>query len=287
MKKILVTGGGGFIGKEICSFFSNNNFKVLSIVRSNFNKEKKYNIKKIDLTKKIKINFSPDIIIHCASEMPTKGETGRKMYNNNIKMMKELLLFAEQKNVAYFFNMSSMSIYGNIKRSPVKVSSSSISPNLYGQSKIINEKLLDQYCYKKKILCISFRLPGVVGKKSHSNFISNSIKILKNHKELKVFNQHSQFNNILLVSDLSKLILKIIFNNKIEKKHYRLNIASKNPIKMYSLINFLKQKLMSKSRIKWVKSKNKSFLINFEETKKLGFIPKTTKQSLRDLVKLF
>ena len=92
MKRVLVTGAAGFLGEEIVNYFNNKKYLVLAISHRNkkyFNK--RIIQKKIDLTKKFKINFSPDLIIHCASKMPTRGHIGSKMYKDNIKMMKSIL----------------------------------------------------------------------------------------------------------------------------------------------------------------------------------------------------
>ena len=44
----------------------------------------------------------------------------------------------------------------------------------YGKSKLECEKILKEY-NKKKVNCFVFRLPGVVGKYSHSNFITELV----------------------------------------------------------------------------------------------------------------
>ena len=64
MKRVLVTGAAGFLGEEIVNYFNNKKYLVLAISHRNkkyFNK--RIIQKKIDLTKKFKINFSPDLII--------------------------------------------------------------------------------------------------------------------------------------------------------------------------------------------------------------------------------
>ena len=78
MKKLIVTGGSGFIGSYIVKNALSENFKVLNLdkltyasIKNNI-KDKNYTFKKFDICsnkiKQIIKNFQPDYIINCAAE---------------------------------------------------------------------------------------------------------------------------------------------------------------------------------------------------------------------------
>jgi len=122
--KILISGANGVVGSDLVKFFSKKN-KVYGIYRtSNFvnKKLKSKNIfwKKHDLSKKIKINFKPDIIIHCAVVHSfSKRNDEKNLINSNILGIMNILDFANLKNVKKIFHLSSINVYGEINKTPV------------------------------------------------------------------------------------------------------------------------------------------------------------------------
>ena len=76
MKNVLVTGGAGFIGSNLCDFLSKKNFKVFAIddlsvgKKKNISSNKKVKFYKLDVTKIDKLNNlgKIDIIIHLAAK---------------------------------------------------------------------------------------------------------------------------------------------------------------------------------------------------------------------------
>ena len=286
MTKVLITGAGGFLGEEIVNFFCKKKYFVLATVHNTKKKFKnKIRKKKLDLTKPLDIDFNPEVIVHCASKMPTKGHSGIKMFNDNIKMMNSILNFAQKKNVKYIFNMSSMSVYGNINKSSVGENLKIQNANLYGKSKFENERLLENFVKKNNIIGISLRLPGVVGLLSHSNFLSKVVEDLKKNNDIFAYNKYCKFNNIILAVDIAQFIEKTIKKNFYKRKYFSLNIASNYPIKLFNVLKLLKKKLKSKSKVYWSCSNKKSFTINFKNIKNIGFKPRTTTNSILKLCK--
>lgn len=280
----MVTGAAGFLGEEITNYFFKKKYKVLAITNKKKIKFDKGIIhKKLNLKKKITFNFSPDVIIHCASKMPSRGHMGLGMYKENIQMMSSILNYAKIKKTKYIINMSSMSVYGLINRNFVFEKQKFIKPDLYGKSKYENEKLLKKFSEKNNSIGVSLRLPGVVGLKSHSNFISNVVNKIKKNEDIIVYNKFGNFNNILLASDVASFIELTLKKKFIKKKYFNFNIASKYPLKLKTVLEILIKMFKSDSKIIWKKSKKKSFLINFSKIKKFGYNPKTTKNLLLKL----
>ena len=96
-KKILITGGAGYIGQNLISFFLKKNYKIYVIDNLSTSKtlnqyiKQKVNFYKIDLTeeKKVKnffISKNFDLIIHLAAFSGVKefNKNVQKSFNNNV-----------------------------------------------------------------------------------------------------------------------------------------------------------------------------------------------------------
>ena len=274
MKNILITGGSGFIGSRIADVLK----KKHNVICTYYNSPIKIkNIKKIKLsiTKKIIIKEKIDIVVHCASKTPANCSKDSVVLNQNLKMMKNLLDLVKKKNIKSFVFLSSISAYGKINKKILFESHKPNKPTIYGKSKLVCEKLLSNLSKKNKdFKFLSIRLPGVVGfgSESSGNFIS------KITKKIEVSSKLSYFNNIIFVDDLAKFVMKCIDTKKL--KYEFINIASNKKIRILDVIKFIYLRLNIKENVKWIKTENKSFCIDFSNALKCGYKPVSVKRSL-------
>ncbi len=215
-------------------------------------------------------NLHADVVIHCASLTPVNNLDNSILFKKNIKMMQNIILNINSPK--YFFLMSTMSVYGEIRYKKVYVNSLKINPNFYGKSKLECEKILKEYNKKKKVNCFIFRLPGVVGKYSHSNFITKLVNNILDKKEFTISNLNSNFNNIVHVEDIFNFIIHII---RTKKNGFKImNLAVRKPIKLKKILNYLVKKTRFKNKINTNKN-NKNFIIDTSNAIKLGFKSKS------------
>jgi nucleoside-diphosphate-sugar epimerase len=125
---------------------------------------------------------------------------------------------------------------------------------IYIKSKLNSEKYLIN-CFKKGYLdkLIIFRLPAIIGKNCNDNFLKKSYEDLSRNKEIIIWNSNKKYDNFVHIDDIKKLVLKI---SEIKKFFFFEIIECKcsKPIKLKSLINFLKKRLKSRSKIKSLKA---------------------------------
>ncbi len=161
MKKILVTGGCGYIGGHTIVDLIDNGFEVISvddlsrgslrmlhgiekIVRKQV-KNYRVNLCNLEDTQAIFIE-NPDIagIIHFAAykSVPESVEFPLRYYRNNIDSLVNILQCAREYGVRHFVFSSSCSVYGNAKQLPVEESAQLQEPESpYARTKQMGEAI--------------------------------------------------------------------------------------------------------------------------------------------------
>jgi len=285
-KKILITGGAGYIGQNLVNFFLNEKSKIyvidnLSTSRPiNKNIKKKIKFYKIDLTKekiveKFFKNKSFDLIVHLAAFSGVKefNKNVLKSFNNNVLSTKNLIKFGFKKSYTKLIFASSAAIYGKVSRAKVKENNSKKPVNYYGLSKLVCENIIQNLLKNKKNNYAFLRYFNVVGstvnfkidKKVNALFdiIFNKIK----NKKYKININGNKFNtkdgtperDFIHISDLCKIHKKVYkYLNK--NKKIVLNCGSGVRHSVLQVVREFEKKI------------NKKFIIsykitNFQETK--------------------
>ncbi len=284
--KILITGISGFIGNSIASSLSKKH-TIYGIYRNKKPKIKNKNnviLIKGDLINPKEMPIKCDYIIHAASETPNRTKDDSKIYNSNTISMKNLITYSIKSKPKYFLFLSSNSIYGTNKQKIINEKSKSIKPNKYGLSKIHCEKLLETFS-KKQIgtKCLSIRLPGVVGINSKDNFISNTLKNIRNKKDVSIYNKTALFNNIVHVDDIVKYTLIWI---KHQKSNYDMfNVAASYPISLDSVTDIFFKLQKNTVKVHSNYKGKKPFIIDTSLARKNKFNIRKTKDILIDYAK--
>ncbi len=183
-KKVLITGGTGFIGSHTAVEFINEGYEVLIIDNlSNSQIEVLDGIEKITGTKSAFANFdladkqktenffkkhkNIDAIIHFAAykAVGESVEQPLKYYQNNLVSLMNLLEMMDKSHSTSFVFSSSCTVYGEPDELPVKESTPvkpAISP--YGNTKQIAEEIIRDYMnVKPNLKSIALRYFNPVG----------------------------------------------------------------------------------------------------------------------------
>ena len=276
---ILITGAGGLLGHDLIKSLSRN-YKIFAIYRTKkpFPNSKNKNVHwiKYDLSKKINLKINPNIIINCVAihELSRK----RKLQNyleSNIFSMMNVINFAKKKKVKKIINLSTISIYGKINVNLLHENYIPVDPSLLGATKYISEDLL----YQQPINFVNLRLPGVLSSSKNYTrpWLKTIINKIKENKKIEIYNEKNNFNNVIDVEEIVRLILKVLNNKKIIRDTF--NLSASGSQKLLSLINKIKKYYNSKSKIYLRKNKQKSYLISVSKIKqKLKFYPASTEK---------
>ncbi|NPA51698.1 MAG: UDP-glucose 4-epimerase GalE [Aquificae bacterium] len=174
MKKVLVTGGAGYIGSHVVKSLGKKGYELLTIDNlSTGHKEAVLygDLVVADLSNKEKIkelikDYKPDAVIHFAAsiEVAESVQKPLKYYRNNTANTLNLLEVLNDLGIENFIFSSTAAVYGNPEQIPIKETADINPINPYGQSKAFVEKILkDLSQANKNFRYISLRYFNVAG----------------------------------------------------------------------------------------------------------------------------
>ncbi len=244
VKRILVTGGAGYIGSHITELLIKKKKKVFIVdnlstgfrkllnKKAIFFKTDIHNLKKINqILKKNNI----ETIVHLAASLliEESERSPKKYFKNNVEGTKKLLLALKDTSVKNFIFSSTAAIY---KDGQFKVNENSlIKPkSIYGKTKVSCEKLITKYCSKYKINYAILRYFNIAGSsdsgkigllnKSDHLFKNYSREIMKKKPLLRVYGSNyntedgSCIRDFIHVSDIADIHYKVLQKINIIKK---------------------------------------------------------------------
>lgn len=304
-KKILVTGGLGYIGSHTVVALQEEGYEVIII--DDLSNAKIFfldNItsitgihpifKKIDLKNKNKIkdffdNYSIDGIIHFASlkSVEKSIQIPLKYYYNNIISLIHILDIFKERGLDNFIFSSSCTVYGEVNKLPIKENTSiNLSKSPYGKTKQISEEILKDYvsAYNKKVISLRYFNPigahpsykiGELLFNESQNLISSIIKTsIGEQKELLIFGgdyptlDGTTIRDYIYVCDVAKAhvaALNRIF--KLDNNSFEaLNLGTG---KGYSILEIVKifQKITNiKIKSKIVKRRKGDIIASYSDT---------------------
>ena len=283
---ILISGYSNYIIKDLVSFFSKDKKKfIVATYNSKKPRIKRKNIIfcKLDLKKKIRKIRNINVLIHGAAATPLKNHTKIDYKKINVMGFKKILKAIYNINLSHIVLFSTVSVYGKIKKKSIKENAPLLANNDYAKTKIAMEKILTQFCKKKKICGLTLRFPGVLGtRKNENNFLSNVIKNIKDNKSFKVYGPNNMFNNMIGTKDLSKIILKFFKSKK--KKNIILNCAISEKRKILEIINMIEDLIGKKAKFNLINSQNNNFTINNSKLLKSGYKVSNIKTTLKEII---
>lgn len=273
---IIVTGINSEISLNLVKILLANNINVIGLYRNKlsngiFEIKQNENIKlyNFDLSKYENLNILPkniDVIVHVAAVSNYFGVSNEIIIDSNIIATNNLLKFAKINNVPRIIFTSSISIHGEVLNKIVNNKTPIFKPNFYGASKYISEISIESFSDSISAICL--RLPGVLGVNNPNILIPKICNQLLKNEDITLYNSNNFFNNGIHVKDLASFIYTLIANT-CWKGFNSFPISSSNPLKLIDLIQELKIKLNSNSKIISISNKKKSFIIDSNYASKL------------------
>ncbi len=263
-KKVLVTGGCGFIGSHICEKLVELGAQVtiLDDLSSGFEKNIqtfKHNVTFFHgtITDKAvctELTKNKDIIFHLAAlvSVPESIEHPQICHETNVNGIATLLEAARINNVSRFVFSSSSAVYGN-HEGACSESTPCNPTSPYGFSKRIGELLCQQYAKSFGLHAVSLRYFNVWGPRQNPNgayaaVIAKFSDLMADNKPLTIFGDGKQTRDFVPVAKVveANLVLGMLADQK-NVRGQIFNVATGKSINLFELIETLKKDFPSYS----------------------------------------
>ena len=303
MKKIIITGGSGFIGSNLVNYFLKKNYFVINIDKlsysgnnyniRNINRKNYFFIKSDINNKKIIVKtlnkFKPSVIFNLAAEthVDRSIDNPDSFIQSNIVGVYNLLesfKHFSKKNKSKLIHISTDEVYGDILtgRSHEKYPYLPSSP--YAASKAASDHLVSSYVRTYNLPAIVTNCSNNYGPKQHpEKLIPKLIYNILNNKPLPIYGKGTNSREWIYVKDHCEALIKVFLKGKIGEFY---NIGSnKNMTNLQVTKELVKNskklvKLGNNVKIKFVKDRpghDIRYALNSNKIKKkLSWKPKTS-----------
>lgn len=222
-KKILVTGGAGFIGFHLCKKLSD--FTPNLTIYDNLSSGKLENVKNVPKANFIKgdiLNFKKlcsvekaDLIFHLAAQVvvPYSMENPVEDFETNARGTLNVLEKARKDDARLVF-ASSAAVYGNPAKLPTPEDYGFNPFSCYGLSKVVGEEYCSMYVTQYGLNITILRLANVYGSRCHGVISDFLDKISKNPAKLEIIGTGLQSRDFVHISDaVDALMLSAVKEN--------------------------------------------------------------------------
>lgn len=173
-KRILVTGGAGYIGSHVVKMLGERGYEVLtydSLISGNRWAVLCGELVVADLADtgaltRVFSEFRPDAVIHFAASIvvPESVREPLKYYRNNVANTINLLQVMKEEDIRRFIFSSTAAVYGIPEKAPVSETDPLKPINPYGASKMMIERILeDRSASDEAFRFVSLRYFNVAG----------------------------------------------------------------------------------------------------------------------------
>jgi UDP-glucose 4-epimerase len=210
-KRILVTGGAGFVGFHLCRKLSD--FTSNITVYDNMSSGKVENVKhlpkvhfvKADIldSKKLFSQEKADLIYHLAAQVvvPYSMENPVEDFETNARGTLNILEKARKDDARVVFT-SSAAVYGNTTELPTPESYGFNPASCYGLSKVVGEQYCNMYSQQYGLDIAILRFANVYGPRCHGVIPDFLDKLSRNPEKLEIIGTGQQSRDFVHVFDV-------------------------------------------------------------------------------------
>jgi len=268
MRKILFTGGAGFIGSCLCERLLEDpeNFLVIVDDLSTGSRDKlpvrhknrykfiKCNVNNYVDISQVFLSYHFDYVFHYAAVVGVKRTQDNPLnVLKDIRGVEHLLKLSKNSNVKRIFFSSSSEVYGEPVEFPQNENTTPLNSRIpYAIVKNVGEAFLKSYYEEHKLKYTVFRFFNTYGSKQNADFVmSRFLKLAIKNEPLTIYGDGNQSRTFCYIDDNIEATYKF-FEMVVNDDEYRneiINIGNNKEYKILDLAKIVIEVTNSKSEI--------------------------------------
>jgi UDP-glucose 4-epimerase len=263
LKKVLVTGGAGFIGSNLVKNLINKGVSVtvldnfISGHRENLEPFPSVSIIEGDVRDKSAVELAikgAEVVFHLAASVGNKRSIDHPITDAEINVLGTLQILeaARKEGVRKIVTSSSAGIFGELKTIPIKEDHPIEPDTPYGCTKLAEEKLCLAYAKLYNIEAICLRYFNVFGPNQRYDAYGNVIPIfvfsILRNKPILIFGDGEQTRDFVHVNDVVQANIRAAETTDVNGA---FNIASGTKITINQLVHLITKYYDGNTKVKY------------------------------------
>jgi len=309
-KRILVTGGAGFIGSHLVEELLRGNHEVVVLdnlssgTQENLPYDKRLSFKQGDIRDLDLVDElvkDSDMVFHLAEYIPTTKNYGSGhvvKYSGDYPLQDFdvsargtlIVLNSARKHSKKFIFTSSAAVYGGAK-SRLKETSPTCPISPYGASKLCAEEYVRLYSRIYHLPTSIVRLFNVYGPRQSKYVMYDLLlKLNKNPKELQILGTGEETRDFVYVKDAVKALLLVAQDEIADGQIY--NVGSGKPTRIKEVVNAMLEILGIQPKVTFLgsswKGDVKTLMSDISKISSIGYRPEySLEKGLEELIQWF
>jgi UDP-glucose 4-epimerase len=298
-KKVLVTGGAGFIGYHLCSKLSQltDDLTIYDNLSSGLMK----NVKDVSIAKFVRGDIldvktlcglpRSDLIYHLAAQVVVGYSMENPLvdFETNAKGTLCVLEKARKDDAKVVF-ASSAAVYGNPTVFPTPESYGFHPFSCYGLSKVVGEEYCQMYREQYGLDIVITRFANVYGLRCHGVIHDFLDKLAKNPNKLEIIGTGKQCRDFVHVSDVVEALVKVGSEDYVNGQVYNLGLGKTTSIidlsqLILTILNLQDKTVITTTGVSWQGDVTKIWFDITKAKKELNWTPKVTlEESIKEVI---
>lgn len=225
---MIVIGGAGFIGSNLCEKLIEEGYEVCCIDNFSLGNDdnigdlignEHFHLNRVDVNdtealETIFTDFTPDYVFHLAanSDIQASASNPEVEYRNTYSTTFSILSAMRKVNAKRLFFASTSAVYGDKRDEVLDENTPNLAPiSYYGAAKLGSEAMISAFTYMNEMHSLVFRFPNVIGPHlTHGVIYDFMDRLSKDCSHLRILGDGNQTKPYIYVDDLIDAIIRFI-----------------------------------------------------------------------------